>query len=272
MTVLRLFTLTLVLSTGVGVATAAGQQDPQWQVGLSSFASSGDYGTADTTRLIFTTLSVRRMFPRGDVTVRVPWLDVRSDGTVLVFRDVPQPVPTRRGARAAATPLATRQTTRESGLGDAGITGRYFLVDDRAASPAVDLVARVKLPPGDDARGLGLGAASVEMGVELTKSLGPVLIALGSASYTVAGRPEDLEVRNPWEYSLGIGAYLGRLVLVSAAYEQWRPVIPLTPAGRDLLTTGTIMAGRLRILLSAQIPLSDQAPDVAAGAGLAVRF
>jgi hypothetical protein len=110
------------------------------------------------------------------------------------------------------------------------------------------------------------------MGVELSKPLGRVLIALASASYTAAGRPDDLDVRNPWEYSLGIGAYLGRLVLVSASYEQWRPVVPRTPAGRDLLATGTVVAGRLRILLSAQVPLSEQAPDVAAGAGLAVRF
>ena len=171
-----------------------------------------------------------------------------------------------------STPVATRETTRESGLGDAAITGRYFLVDDPGAYPAVDLMMRVKLPTGDEERGLGLGAASVETGVELSKPLGRVLIALASASYTVARQPDDFEVRNPWEYSVGIGAYLGRLVLVSAAYEQWHPVIPRTPAGRDLLATGTVVVGRLRILLSAQFPLSEQAPDVAAGAGLAVRF
>ena len=49
--------------------------------------------------------------------------------------------------------------------------------------------------------------------------------------------------------------------------------MPHTVAGRDLLATGTVAAGRHhRLLLSAQVPLSEQAPDFGAGAGIAVRF
>ena len=269
---MKLVALTLVFITGFAHAGSAGQQDSQWQVGVSTFASEGNYGTDDTTRLIYTSLSMRRIFPRGDVTVRVPWLDVRSDGTVLVFRDVPQPVPTRQTVRTVTQPVAVRQTTRESGPGDVSISGRYFLVSDRRAPQSFDLTTRLELPTGDASRGLGLGKASFEIGLEASQTLGPFFVALADGSFTAAGRPDDLDVRNPWEYAVGIGAYIGRPVLISLSYEQWRPVIPGTPMGRDLLAATTIVMGRLRLLASAQMPLSNQAPDFGAGAGLAVRF
>jgi hypothetical protein len=269
---MRLLTLTFVLVLGFAQASLAGQQGSQWQVGVSTFASEGNYGTADTTRLIYTSLSVRRMFPRGDITVRVPWLDVRSDGTVLVFRDVAQPIPTRQTVRTVTQPMAVRQTTRASGPGDVGMSGRIFLIPDRRAPQSVDLTARLELPTGDASRGLGLGKASVEIGLEVSQALGPFFVALADGSFTATGRPDDLAVRNPWEYAIGVGAYIGRPVLLSVSYEQWRPVIPGTPMGRDLLAATTIAIGRLRLLASAQLPLSDQAPDFGAGAGLAVRF
>jgi hypothetical protein len=267
---MRLFALTLVLVVGY-VRPGFGQDVPQWQVGVSTFASEGSYGTEDTTRLIYTSLSARRMFPRGDVTVRLPWLDVRSDGTVLVFRDVPQPL-TRQTTRTTSEPVSVRTTTREAGLGDISINGRFFLVSDPLSPSSLDLSVRLELPTGDETRGLGLGKASVDIGLETARALGPVFVALADASFTVTGQPQDFEVRNPWEYALGLGAYIGRPVLVSVSYEQWRPLIPGAATGRDLLAAATIAMGRLRLQLSAQMPLSDQAPDFGAGAGLAVRF
>jgi hypothetical protein len=269
---MRKAVLTFALVIGFAQAGLAGQQDSQWQVGVSTFASEGNYGTDDTTRLIYTSLSVRRMFPRGDLTVRMPWLDVRSDGTVLVFRDVPQPVPTRQTTRAVTQPVSVRQTTRESGPGDVSMSGRFFLVPDRRAPHSIDLTARLELPTGDASRGLGLGKASVEIGLEASQALGPFFVALADGSFTAAGRPDDIAVRNPWEYAVGVGAYIGRPVLLSVSYEQWRPVIPGTPMGRDVLAAATIIVGRVRLLASAQMPLSDQAPEFGAGAGLAVRF
>ena len=271
----RTFALTLAIVAGfanVGIAQSA----PQWQAGVSTFVSEGRYGTDETTRLVYTSLSMRRTFPRGDVTVRVPWLDVRSNGTVVVFQGVPQPTETVRGGvvtRTPVTPVTVRQTTTDRGLGDVNVAGRYFLVDDLGARPAVDLTARIELPTGDAQRGLGLGVATVEMGVDLTKSLGSAVVALGAISFTATGQPGDVELQNPWEYSVGMGVYVARPVLLSLSYEQWRSVIPGRPVGRDALAGATIAAGRfLRILASAQFPLSDQAPDFGAGVGLAVRF
>ena len=269
-------TLTLTVIFTVGVATVSnGQvpsfQAPAWQLSLSSFVSEGTYDTQETTRLTFTALSLRRTFPKGDLGVRVPWLDIRSTGSVVVFQGVVFPALTPRLAGAGAR--TTRRTTRESGLGDVGITGRLFLVEESGGRPAVDLTARVELPTGDETRGLGMGAASAEIGLEVANPLGSAWVALASASYTISGRPPDLHVQNPWEYAVGIGAYPVRSILLSASYEQWRSVIPGAPIGRDILTTATIAAGRrLRILTSAQFPLSNQASAFGAGGGLAVRF
>jgi hypothetical protein len=262
------FALTLLFVAGIA-NVGSGQSAPQWQIGLSTFVSQGDYGTDDTTRLVYTTFSLRRSFTRGDVTLRLPWLDVRSDSTVVIFQGTAQP--TRRGERTPA-PISVRTATHERGLADISIGGRYFLVDDGRRQPAVDLTARLDLPTGDASRGLGLGAASVEVGVEVTKGFGP-LLGLGAVSFTAAGQPETVAIQNPWEYSAGLGVYVVAPVLLSVSFEQWRSVIPGSPVGRDVLAAATIAAGRsLRILASAQFPLSQQAPDFGAGAGLALRF
>jgi hypothetical protein len=274
---MRLLVCGVAILAGLATDAHAGQQDGSWQVGLSTFVSSGDYGTDDTTRLTYTALSARRSFPRGDLTIRVPWLDVRSDGTVIVYRNVPQPIiTTRPGATrpgtTVTTPVPVRHTTRETGVGDISVAGRVFLIPSARSASSVDLTMRIELPTGDATRGLGLGKASAEVGLEVTQPMGSTFLALADASFTAAGRPDAFDVRNPWEYALGIGAYAGRAVLLSASYEQWRPVIPGTPMGRDVLVAATIAAGRFRIQTSAQLPLSDQAPDFGAGAGLAVRF
>lgn len=266
----------------------AQQATPRWQTSLSTFVSEGNYGTFDTTRLLYTTLSVRRSLPRGDVTVRIPQLNVTTAGTVLVYRGVPQ-IPSRsdavattrqtqtitRGSASTVPQVAVPEAriTRAAGVGDVSIGGRIYLVEDDGRRPTIDLVTRLEVPTGDETRGLGLGTAAAQLGLDVQKSLGRHVIALASASYTATGHVDGVSLQNPWEYSAGLGIYLTRALLLTGAYEQWRPIIPGTPAGRDVLTTATVAAGRhFRVLLSAQMPLSDQASDFGAGAGLAVRF
>lgn len=281
---MRPFALAIVCML-ISTPATAQQPAPRWQASLSTFVSEGNYGTSDTTRLVYTTLSVRRTFPRGDVTLRIPQLNVTTAGTVLVYRGVPQ-VPSRAdtgtGTRQAPAPtrgtvtqVAVEETqfTRASGIGDASIGSRIYLLEGDGRRPVVDLIARLELPTGDDGRGLGLGAPAAQIGIDVQQAMGKYVLALASASFTAAGRVEGVALQNPWEYAAGLGVYLTRAVLVTGSYEQWRSVIPGTPAGRDLLATGTVAAGRhLRVLLSAQVPLSEQASDFGAGAGLAVRF
>jgi hypothetical protein len=286
----RVLAVTLLAAVAATTSTPLSAQtsDPHWQVSLSSYVSNGDYGTDASTRFTYTPLSLRWLSSRGDVTVIVPYLDVSSDSSVLIFRGMPQPTapervptPSRGADPRRATPAPTpesapelvTETTREKGLGDIAISGRYFWLNGTNGWPMVDLTARLELPTGDEARGLGLGAGSAELGLQVSKPLGRSFITLADASYTFVGQPEGFDVRNTWEYSVGLGCYPVRSVLLSLAYEEWRPISEGVANGRDLLASATIKAGRsLRVFASAQFPLSDTAPDFTAGGGVGVRF
>jgi hypothetical protein len=278
----------LAVAATTGAPLPAQTNDPHWQVSLSSYLSDGDYGTDANTRFTYTPLSLRWLSSRGDVTVIVPYLDVSSDSSVLIFRGMPQPTtpprvptPSRGADPRRATPAPTpepapelvTETTREKGLGDIAISGRYFWLNGTNGWPMVDLTARLELPTGDEARGLGLGAGSAELGLQISKPIGRSFITMADASYTFVGQPEGFEVRNTWEYSVGLGCYPVRSVLLSLAYEEWRPISEGVANGRDLLASATLKAGRsLRFFASAQLPLSDTAPDFTAGGGVGVRF
>ena len=279
-----------LLAVTAGAPVRAQTDDPHWQVSLSSYVSEGDYGTDVSTRFTYAPLSLRWLARRGDVTVIVPYLDVSSDSTVVIFRGMPQPTtpqrmptPARPGAdpqRGAATPtpaptptsILQTETTRVKGLGDMAVAGRYFLIEG-GGWPIVDLTARVELPTGDETRGLGLGAGSAELGLQLSKPLGRRFITLADVSYTFVGRPEGFDVRNTWEYSAGLGCYPARSLLLSVSFEEWQPVSAGVANGRDVLASATFKAGRsLRLFASAQFPLSETAPDFTAGGGVGVRF
>ena len=270
-------------------AYAAEAGEPRWQLTLSSYLAEGDYGSDVDTRFGYAPVSLRFMARRGDLTVVVPYLDVTSSSPVVLFRGQPQPVtPTRGGTperpatdgrRGTPTPIPTplptlsAPATRAKGIGDVALSGRFFLAEAAGARPTVDLLARVELPTGNAERGLGLGAPSAEIGVQLSKPMGRSLVWLADASYTFVGRPEDFEVRNTWEYAVGVGVYPVRALLVSVAFEEWRPLSPSVGNGRDLMGAATLKAGRaLRFFASAQLPLSEAAPDFTAGAGIGVRF
>jgi hypothetical protein len=280
-TVLRLAVLVLVWLAG---AVRAAAEDDRWQISLASYLSEGEYGTDVTTRFVYTPLSVRRMFRKGDLTLVVPHLILTSDTTVFVFRGIPQrrrpgaPAPAGRGdgrqpTETPPTPVAQRQTTRETGIGDVALVGRYFLAEARGARTTVDLTARLELPTGDEARGLGLGKPSFEAGVQISKTLGRSFVGLVDGGYSFVGRPEGVTVQDTWEYAIGLGWYLARPLLVSASYEAWRPVVPGLAEGRDLLIGANLRASAaLRIQASARVKLSDTAPDFTVGGGLGVRF
>jgi hypothetical protein len=260
------------LFTAAFPRTGGAADDPRWQVNLSAFVSDGRYGTELDTRLAYTTLGIRRTFGRGDLTVVASFLDVASDGSVLVFQGQVQPA--RRGdRRPPPAPVLQKETTQASGPGDVAILGRYFLHEDRGGWPTVDATARVELPTGDEGRGLGLGAPTLELGFEVSKGFGRSLVGLADASFTLVREPEGVDVRNTWEISVGLGWYPTEPLLLTLAYEEWRPVTPAAPLGRDLLGTASLKAGRsLRLFASAQFPLSEEAPDFGLGAGIGVRF
>jgi hypothetical protein len=172
--------------------------DGSYRMLLSAGAGrfTGDYGETEKTTLDVFSLNARWYFDRAEVQVSLPYL--RIDGAADVsFVD---------GAPVAIGGDSTSDEQRkESGLGDVVLRGEYYLRTGTSTSPWILGLVRVKLPTGNETRGLGTGATDVETGIGLIQRLGPVNL-LADIGYTFVGNTGDIEAKN--ELRLGAGASL----------------------------------------------------------------
>lgn len=273
------FWAALLLAASLILPWCSEGAEQDWQVGLSVYHSSGTYGTGSTTTITSVPLTIRRLFRDGDITLNVPYLSVTSNCSVTLVGGIPnrtggtcptETVTTRNGRRQTRV----RQTrTTESGLGDLVLRGRYYVLDERGLIPTVALTARVKFPTADRDRGLGTGEFDQGLGTEVSKMLTEKWIGLFDLGYTFIGDPPGVDLRNQWNYDVGVGYYFTKALLGTVYYEEWSSVISGFSNPRDLLFAVSYTATPVfRLNASIARGLSNGAPDWALTAGANVRF
>jgi len=253
-----------------------------WQIGFSPTYSSGDYGTASTTTIAYLPLSIRRLFDAGDITLVIPYISITGSGAVTVLSGVPNRTSgsgssgggaSGKGKKAGTVPPTDPTESTESGLGDIILRGRYYLLDERGPFPTLALTGRIKIPTADEDRGLGTGEFDEGFGVEVTKKLVGNWVGFLDLGYTFIGDPPGLDLRNQWNYDLGLGYYFTKDLLGSLYYEEWRAIVAELPNPRDLLFAVNYKAmSLLRFNASMQLGLSDGAPDYGLTGGISFRF
>jgi hypothetical protein len=219
--------------------------------GLGRFA--GDYGEEEDTTLDVLSLNARRYFTRGEVQLSVPYLSVDGDGVRFVD-DRPVAVPGN----------AIPGDDEQSGLGDVVLRGEYYLRTGTSTSPWVIGLLRLKLPTGNEDRGLGTGATDVEAGVGWIRRHGP-LNWLADVGYTFVGGASGLDPKNVWRIGAGVSVPFGVGERNNTyAYLENRTNRFGSEARRSLavgIGTSLDEAKRLRVSASAFFGLSDTAED-----------
>ena len=284
-----------------------------WQVSLTPTYTSGNYGTTSRTDFLYVPFSVRRLFRDGDVTLIVPYVQVTSDGKVVLVSGTPNRVDNRgRGSSGSGgsgsggsgsggsgsggsgsggsgsgsgsgsggsdddselTGQTAGSRATRGGLGDIVLKGRYFLVGERDWIPTIAVTGRIKFGTASASQGLGTGKTDEGAGLEFSKSLTDDLLAFVDTGYTIIGRAEGLNLRNQWNYDLGLGYYVTNALLVSVYYEEYRSIVSGLQNPRDLLVAMNLKSSdSLRFNASTQIGLSNGAPDYGITAGLSLRF
>ena len=260
-----------------------------WQLGLTPTYTSGNYGTNSTTDFLYVPFSIRRLFRDGDVTLIVPYVQVTSDGRVVLLSGNPTRVDNRgRGSSGSGggggggsgsgddselTGQAVGSRATRGGLGDIVLKGRYFLFDERDWAPSIAVTGRVKFGTASAAQGLGTGKTDEGAELEFSKALTDNLLAFMDTGFTIIGRADGLDLRNQWNYDVGLGYYLTHALLISAYYEEFRAVASGLQNPRDLLFAMNLKSSDLlRFNASTQIGLSNGAPDYGVSAGLSLRF
>jgi len=285
--------LTIVASPNAceGAQDKDGAKDTieNWQIGFSPTYMSGDFGTASTTTITYLPLSIRRLFDAGDITLIIPYISITGSGAVTVLSGVPNRTSGSgatgsgssggggqgkgKGKKPGTVSPSDPTESTDSGLGDIILRGRYYLLDERGPFPTLALTGRIKFPTADADRGLGTGKFDEGLGLEVTKKLIGNWIGFLDLGYTFIGDPPTANLRNQWNYDLGLGYYFTKDLLGSFYYEEWRALVEGLSNPRDLLFAMNYKATSvLRFNASLLVGLSDGAPDYGLTGGISWRF
>jgi hypothetical protein len=152
-----------------------------------------------------------------------------------------------------------------SGIGDASIALTYSL-DTIGDSPAyVDFTGRVRLPTGDEDKGLGVGATDYVAMTELGWDGDPGGVFV-SAGRRFLGDVEGFERVDGWQASAGGWVNISDSAVIGAYYD-WRNAS--VRDGEDPSSVEAYVSWRLneawKIELNGGVGLSDASADYSAG-------
>lgn len=259
--------------------SAARAADDEWQIGSAPSVSSGTYGSSTQTDILQTPITVRRLFSRGDMTLVFPFVCISGTGNVTLVNGVP--VRTERLAAAGGsirgTVTTTPVTTRNCGMGDIVVRGRYYLVEEHGWLPSVTLRGHLKTPTASVEQGLGTGEPDEGVGLEVSRTFRSKTTAMVDGGYTAIGSPTGVTYNNNWWYDVGLAQDIGRaarpLVNVSVFFEEYRAILPGLENARDVLATFSVKITRSwRVDVAGEKGLSTGAPDYAFMLALSRRF
>ncbi len=261
----------LAIAAGIAaLSSAAAEARSRFQVSSGFNYSSGDYGEAMETEVISVPLSAR--LRTGDWTFRawIPYLEITGPADVVVIADEGR---IGGGEAPSSGEGAGPHQSTERGFGDLSLSATRAFNRIGGTRFYADVIARVRLPTGDEDKGLGVGALDGALSTEIGYDL------RGAGIYALAGRrfngdPDDGPVRRDvWQAGIGGWKRLNRSTSIGA-FADWREAS--TTRGEDPAEIGAYGAYRindnLRVSLTAYAGLSDASPDYGVGIGVTWRF
>lgn len=144
--------------------------------------SSGKYGQAEDTRILYLPITGKYEIDRWTFKATVPYIQI--EGPANVTPDSRVVVNTLRPVRS-----------KESGLGDTVLSAGYNALSSLEQQLYVDVGGKVKLPTADETRGLGSGKTDYSIYTDVFKTQGNITW-LGTLGYKIFGDPTGLNLNN----------------------------------------------------------------------------
>ncbi len=237
--------------------------------------SSGDYGDITSTDVFVVPLSAKVRTGAWTFKASVPFLriDGPADATVVLYdnggsrggnsgsggRDHPED----NGNDGGGTTTAADR--KESGIGDTSLSATYAFDDIGDSSVYVDLTGRVRLPTGDEDKGLGIGATDYGLGTEIgiDRDAGGGYLSFGRR---FLGSVSGLQREDGWQ--AGVGGWFNATDRTSLGVGyDWRE--SSTATGTDpaeiYAYVSTKLSDAWRINVNASAGLNDASADYGAG-------
>lgn len=234
--------------------------DGRWKASSSINYETGTYGSGSRTDTFYIPVTLKRYFKEGDLSFTVPYISQKNGAGVV----------TVDGSVFGVNGTAEESTV--SGLGDIVLKGSYYLLtEDRKTPFDINLTAKLKVPTGDDSKGLGTGEFDTGMGLEFAKALPEGFFGYFDIYYTYIGDPPGLELEDRLAFDLGLSKRLAPQWTMSAFYEESTPLVKPNANLRDVMVNFEFKAdGRTRLFFGGTMGLSETSPDYGLSVGASI--
>ena len=156
--------------------------------------SSGKYGGSDSTIVRYLPFIVKYELGRSTFKATLPYVSITSpSGGVTIDAD---------GNVISTGGVGPRVT--QSGPGDMVATYTYSVIEQPRHGWLVDLSAKVKLPTGDEDKGLSTGERDYSLLADFYYPAGKFTPFM-TVGYRMPGNPPGASLQNAWMGSLGVG-------------------------------------------------------------------
>ncbi|MFZ5635076.1 MAG: hypothetical protein ACOY82_00670 [Pseudomonadota bacterium] len=270
---------TILIALGLMAPAFAAHAETRVDLSTGVSHSSGEYGDLTSTEVLIVPLSAKIRSGHWTFKASVPFvrIDGPADATVVLDdngggrggdsgsggRDHPE------DDDDDATAPATDRS--ESGLGDATLSATYSFDEIGDSDLYVDVSGRVRLPTGDEDKGLGLGTTdyglSGEIGVD--KAGGGAYLSVGRR---FLGDVDGLQREDGWQGGIGGWFNVGERTTLGIGYD-WRE--SSTATGEDPEEIYGYVSVRVsdawKVGFNASAGLNDASADYGAGVTLTWR-
>ena len=240
------------------MASAALAAEGELSAGAGLDYSQGTYGTGSETKIVSIPFLLRYDRDPWKLKLTVPYLSVRGQGEVI-----PGIGRTNRGRRGETT---------ESGIGDTTLAATYGALVEPQSSFGLDLTAKLKLPTGDENRGLGTGSVDETLQADLYRSIDRLTV-FGGLGYTFFGHSDVLELKNAAFAEVGASTRVNATDSVGASVYGRERVVEGGARQRELtLFWNRHLTRAQRLQAYVLFGFADGSPDFGIGASALFSF
>src|SRR5262249_53052078 len=226
--------------------------------------SEGKYGTGHTPQILEVPFRAEwSATDRLDVILTIPYLWVHGRGDTTIVNGRPVRAVGRRPG----------QVSTEDGLGD--ILGEidYTLLEDKGFVPDLTPFLEIKIPTADSSRGLGTGELDEKIGFYITKKFAAQWTAHVDVSYTFVGSPPTANLRNVFDWSVGVSYDVTPSLKLSGYVDGATAVSSTQQSPLALRFRGEYkLTKQVQLTAETSVGLSHGSPDFTVLTGVELRF
>jgi len=221
-----------------------------WSGGAGLSYSTGDYGTSRTTRIWSVPFALRYDSAPWAFKLTLPWYEISGDSSVV--------------PGLGAVDRSRRRGASTSGFGDLTVAATNSSFYDSASRSGVDFTGKVKLPTGEEAKGLSSGSTELSFLADAHKGIDRLTL-FGGLGYTVF-LGGNLDLRDAVSVSLGLSHKLDERDSLGVAYEGRSRVANSAGQQSELMVFWSRAVDRsLKLQAYFLRGFADGSPDWAAG-------